>query len=281
MRAFAINCNIVKIKRVESDENSLSARFLLTKFDVDSIIISTIKNLSKRGNSTMEKKPGAVKRFFGEFKKFITRGNVLDMAVGVIVGGAFTAIVNGLSNFILKPIINWLLALILGADALTGIYTFLPNCKAYKPLLDEAGNAIPGKFTSEIDLANSIYIDWGAFINAIINFLLIAFVLFMIVRTINKFNENREGVFSNAKLAKKERKEIKKIAKEQHVSIETARAIYAQRVMEETEAKAAAEAAAAAEVAAKAAEEARIAEEKATANTRLLEEIRDLLKKNN
>ena len=42
-----------------------------------------------------------MKNFFGEFKKFITRGNVLDMAVGVIVGGAFTAIVNGLSNFIL------------------------------------------------------------------------------------------------------------------------------------------------------------------------------------
>ena len=56
---------------------------------------------------------GRVKKFFGEFKKFITRGNVLDMAVGVIVGGAFTAIVNGLSNFVLKPIINWLIALII------------------------------------------------------------------------------------------------------------------------------------------------------------------------
>ena len=51
-----------------------------------------------------------MKNFFGEFKKFITRGNVVDMAVGVIVGGAFTAIVNGLSNYVLKPIINWLLA---------------------------------------------------------------------------------------------------------------------------------------------------------------------------
>ena len=54
-----------------------------------------------------------MKKFFAEFKKFITRGNVVDMAVGVIVGGAFTAIVNGLSNFVLKPIINWVLALIL------------------------------------------------------------------------------------------------------------------------------------------------------------------------
>ncbi|MBO5714630.1 MAG: MscL family protein [Clostridia bacterium] len=55
-----------------------------------------------------------MKKFFGEFKKFITRGNVLDMSVGVIVGGAFTGIVNGLSNYVLKPIINWLLALVIG-----------------------------------------------------------------------------------------------------------------------------------------------------------------------
>ena len=61
-----------------------------------------------------EKKEGKIKKFFGEFKKFITRGNVLDMAVGVIVGGAFTAIVNGLSNFILKPLINWLIAGLIG-----------------------------------------------------------------------------------------------------------------------------------------------------------------------
>ena len=58
----------------------------------------------------MEEKVKGIKKFFEEFKKFITRGNVLDMSVGVIVGGAFTGIVNGLSNFILKPIINWLLA---------------------------------------------------------------------------------------------------------------------------------------------------------------------------
>ena len=54
----------------------------------------------------MEKKENCFKRFFGEFKKFITRGNVLDMAVGVIVGGAFTAIINALSNNILKPFIS-------------------------------------------------------------------------------------------------------------------------------------------------------------------------------
>ena len=49
------------------------------------------------------------KSFVAEFKTFILRGNIVDMAVGVIVGGAFTAVVNGLSNFVLKPIINWIL----------------------------------------------------------------------------------------------------------------------------------------------------------------------------
>ena len=67
--------------------------------------------------------------------------------------------------------------LVLGKDTLSEIFTFLKT--AY--VLDENGMA-----TAEIDLANSIYIDWGAFINAIINFLLIAFTLFTIVRIINK-----------------------------------------------------------------------------------------------
>ena len=120
-----------------------------------------------------------MKKFFSEFKKFITRGNVLDMAVGVIVGGAFTAIVNALSNNILKPIINWILALVLGKDSLSDLYTFL--------LRTEVADAATGEIT--VDLANSIYIDWGAFINAIINFLLIALVLFSIVRIINKMKD--------------------------------------------------------------------------------------------
>ena len=140
-------------------------------------------------------------KFFAEFKKFITRGNVLDMAVGVIVGGAFTAIVNGLSNFVLKPIINYFLALILGKDALSELFTFLKT--AYVPATDVDGNVIEG--ASEIDLANSIYIDWGSFINAIINFFLIALVLFVIVRTINNLKENGEKMKAG-KLTKDEKK---------------------------------------------------------------------------
>ncbi len=122
-----------------------------------------------------------MKKFFAEFKKFITRGNVMDMAVGVIVGSAFTAIVNGLSNNILKPLINYLLAIILGKDTLSEIHTIL--LPAYTT--DEAGAEV-------LDLANSIYIDWGAFINAVINFFIVAFVLFCIVRAFNKVRDGRK-----------------------------------------------------------------------------------------
>ncbi len=141
-----------------------------------------------------------MKKFFVEFKKFITRGNIVDMAVGVIVGSSFTAIVNGLSNNILKPVINWFLALILGKDSLSEVFTFLKKTTT----------VVDGVET--VDLANSIYIDWGAFINAVINFFIVAFVLFCIVRFINrvkdkdkKFKESLEPVIS-----KEDRKAMKK-----------------------------------------------------------------------
>ncbi|MBO5286941.1 MAG: large conductance mechanosensitive channel protein MscL [Clostridia bacterium] len=150
-----------------------------------------------------------MKKFFEEFKKFITRGNVLDMAVGVIVGGAFTGIVNGLSNFVLKPIINWLLALILGKEGLSGAIT--PLSMAYMPqdILDAEGNVIGSELV--YDLANSIYIDWGSFISAIINFFIIAFVLFSIVKVINSVKDKQTELVSQAsgKLTKEDKKELK------------------------------------------------------------------------
>lgn len=139
-----------------------------------------------------------MKNFFAEFKKFITRGNVVDMAVGVTVGSAFTAIVTALSNNILKPIINWVLALILGTDSLSEVFTYLK--KAY---VAETG---------EIDLANSIYIDWGAFINSVINFLLIAFVLFVIVKVINGVKDKQASfasLITSGKITKQEKANMK------------------------------------------------------------------------
>ncbi len=152
------------------------------------------------------KKPKST--FFKDFKTFITRGNILDMSVGVIVGGAFTAIVNGLSNNILKPIINWILALILGADSLDKVYTFLKP--AYKDVLDEAGTVIG----TELDLANSIYIDWGAFIEAIINFLLIAVTLFTIVRIITNLNKKLQAKMNEEKLEAEKRAAEEKAAQD-------------------------------------------------------------------
>ena len=187
-----------------------------------------------------------MKKFFQEFKKFITRGNVLDMSVGVIVGGAFTAIVNGLTNNILKPLVNWILALILGNNGLESAVTIL------SPAYDAEG---------ALDLAKSIYIDWGAFVSAIINFLLIALVLFTIVRAINFANSEvaRAKTLGGA-LSKEEIKALRKQGK----SRKEIKAIQQQRLAD-------------------VAEQARLADEEAAKNApkteqQLLAEIVELLK---
>ena len=199
--------------------------------------------------------------FFEDFKKFIMRGNVIDMAVGVIVGGAFTAIVNSLSNNILKPIINWILALILGKGSLSEIYTFLQKVEK----VDDTG-------TTVIDLAESIYIDWGALINAIINFLVIAFVLFSIVRAINKIREFNGDIISaidKKSFSCAERNELKEHGINPK-NLEAAKAYFIEkeRLVKEAEAIAKAE------------EEAKAAAERAANPTTedLLAEIRDILK---
>ena len=215
----------------------------------------------------MEQKVKGLKKFFAEFKTFITRGNVLDMAVGVIVGGAFTAIVNGLSNFILTPLINWLLSLLTEGKGLEGAVTFLDKVM----MIDEAGNEV-------VDLTNSIYIDWGSFISAIINFLLVAFTLFVIVRAMNNFVKAREQAKLEIMEEATEKKAIRKISKEENVSKKVAKKIYEERVELAKQAKAEEERLAAEKAAAEEAAAMAEAEAKAMANTRLLEEIRDLLK---
>ena len=199
-----------------------------------------------------------MKKFFGEFKKFITRGNVLDMSVGVIVGGAFTAIVNGMSNFILKPIVNWILAVCLGKNALSEMYTFL--VEAFKT--DEAGNTVR-------DLANSIYIDWGSFINAVINFLLTAIVLFCIVKIINgvkerdkKFKESMQPVIS-----KEDRIAMKKLGIKSKDTV-AIKAYFDEKAAKEAAAKAAAE------------EKARLEREANPTTEDLLKKILAVLEKN-
>ena len=214
-----------------------------------------------------------MKKFFGEFKKFITRGNVVDMAVGVTVGSAFTAIVNGLSNNVLKPLINYFLALVLGEDSLSNIYTYLK--KVY--VVDEAGLV-----TSEIDLTKSIYIDWGAFINAILNFFIIAFVLFIIVRFVNRARERHSelvGAVTRVKLTKEDRAAMKAegLNPKSFDDIKAYREAIAKKAAEKAEAEAAAKAEAEKAEAEKAAYIAG-ADDRQEA---LLKEIVELLKKNN
>ncbi|GEB25294.1 large-conductance mechanosensitive channel protein MscL [Pediococcus acidilactici] len=107
-----------------------------------------------------------------EFKEFVSRGNVLDLAVGVIIGGAFTSIVKALVNYLINPLI--------------------------------------GLFVGGIDFSDWSFkvagatFKFGSFINAVINFLIIAFVVFIIVKTVNKFvpkkaeeEENTDEVDNN------------------------------------------------------------------------------------
>ena len=178
--------------------------------------------------------------YIGEFKKFINRGNVVDMSVGVIVGSAFTAIVTAMSNNILKPIVNFILATLFDAESLHDIYTYLKP--VYADVLDEAGNVIG----QEIDLSQSIYIDWGAFINAVINFFLIALVLFTIVKVINKVRAEQKEFsekFAEKTLDHKERKELRAHGiKPRDKAAVTAYFAEKKRLAEEAAAKAKAEA---------------------------------------
>lgn len=204
-----------------------------------------------------------MRKFFAEFKKFITRGNIVDMAVGVIVGSSFTAVVNGLSNNILKPIINWILALLLGKDNLSEVYTFLVKVTKEEIAEDGTKKIVP-------DLSQSIYIDWGAFINAVINFFLVAFVLFTIVRIINKVREKHKKLMKDIDESQPSYEELKEMKKRKIKFSDKAAvaAFYAEKAQKAEEEKRAA-----AEKAAKERLENPTTED-------LLKQIRDILLKN-
>lgn len=193
-----------------------------------------------------------MKKFFSDFKAFISRGNVLDMAVGVIVGGAFNAIVTAFTNKIIMPLINLLLS-VGGENGLEKAYTFLKIVR----------NA-----EGQIDLTKSIYIDWGAFITAIINFFIIAFTLFVILKVAMKSSEMFKKTMKDIEKTsptKAEKKELKArgVNMKDRTAVKTA--LIALRKEKEEEAKAEAE---------------RLEAEKAKVETDadVLRDIRDLLK---
>ncbi|MBE5736739.1 MAG: large conductance mechanosensitive channel protein MscL [Clostridiales bacterium] len=142
-----------------------------------------------------------MKKFFADFKKFISRGNIVDMAIGVIVGNAFSAIVKAFTDKVIMPLINTLLSLG-GDNGLESAYTFLKTVKA------EDGT---------IDLAKSIYIDWGAFITAILNFFIIALTLFIILKVAMKSRQMIQSVSTRISKGQPTEEE-KKVLKERGVS---------------------------------------------------------------
>lgn len=101
-------------------------------------------------------KTKGIKKFFEEFKAFAMRGNVVDMAVGLVVGSAFTAIVNSLVNDIISPLIG----LFFNAD-----------------------------FSDVVIQIGDVGIGVGAFLNAVLNFLIVAFVLFVVIKTMNSLHK--------------------------------------------------------------------------------------------
>ena len=127
-----------------------------------------------------EKKTG----FMAEFKKFIMPGNVLDMAIGLVVGSAFTAIVQS----VVKDIINPVIGLIIGKIDFQELRVILI------PATEDAGE---------------VAIRYGALIQNIIQFLLTAFVLFVIIRAVNRFKEKKEAEAKAKAAAEKKEEEAK------------------------------------------------------------------------
>lgn len=112
-----------------------------------------------------------MKKMASEFKEFISRGNVMDLAVGVIIGGAFSSIVTSLVNNIIMPIIS----LITGGIDFTNWFISLDGTK-YQTL-------------KEAQDAGASVLAYGSFIQAIIYFLILAFVIFMLVKFVNKLKK--------------------------------------------------------------------------------------------
>ena len=130
------------------------------------------------------------KGIIGEFKEFITRGNVVDLAVGVIIGGAFTAIVNALVNYILMPLVG-----LLSKDGCAGLYVaFLDSGKVYAADTTLTNGAVAAAGTP----IYRCYLYYGLFIQAVVNFILIALVLFLVVKTINSVREKADKAKAKA-----------------------------------------------------------------------------------
>lgn len=151
-----------------------------------------------------------MKKLIQEFKAFITRGNVLDMAVGVIVGGAFNTIVTTLNKQILMPVVNWALSFIPGMES--GLYTILPNSKL-ATATTAADAIVLGPDGKSYTVLN--YIDWSAFIESILNFFFIALTLFLILKVFTTLSNKRKAYEEKLRAEREAKEALEKEALEQ------------------------------------------------------------------
>ena len=120
----------------------------------------------------MSKKNGKMSKFWDEFKAFAIKGNAMALAVGTIIGAAFSTITKSLTDDVIMPIVS----IFLGGIDFSELKIVLPRLWG-EPKLDEAGN----------EILNTL--NWGNFISAVINFFILAFVVFMLVKGLNKLTE--------------------------------------------------------------------------------------------
>lgn len=197
-----------------------------------------------------------MKKFWVEFKKFITRGNVVDMAVGVTVATAFTAIVTAFTKGFISPILALLTS---DADLAEAKWVIRPELTE---LVD--GESVVARA--------EVAIMWGGFLQAVVDFLLIAFILFLMMRVAHRL----------AARASKLTAEFKTMAgiNDEALAAEKAKAEAEAKAKAEAEEKARAEAEAARIEAERKEAEAREEAERLRRELELLTEIRDLLKRN-
>ena len=121
-----------------------------------------------------------MKKFFGEFKKFITRGNVIDMAVGVVIGGSFGKIVTGLVNYIINPFVG----MFIKSGSLDSIKTIIHH--GSDEVVDETGAVIQ-------EAVAEVAILWGTWFQTIIDFIITAFCIFVVIHIISRIRARLEA----------------------------------------------------------------------------------------
>lgn len=127
----------------------------------------------------MSKKDPNKKSLWKEFTEFAIKGNAMALAVGTIIGSAFSTITKSLTNDLIMPIVN----IFLGGTDFSDLKIKLPRITpVYEEVVDEVTGAI-----TKVEVPN--YLSYGNFISAVINFLILAFVVFMIVKGLNKLTE--------------------------------------------------------------------------------------------